>query len=237
VVDLDDSVRLEARGSDTPGLLLFDDQRHPNLLGQQVIADHIYHSLESSGMPFTDRPWKSCLVSEEQFRARHALDHDFLYNVYLGMAIFDGVKAEGAGPLNAVAGLLEKATREKPEEPMPDVLESLLWRRNGFAAKTAGRLSNFYLKNPSSVESLVKRHFTSRVDLQDGFFMARIEKDHNPPFQGLVREDIYKRIKEKGEDISGPKAPLDYYNCFLDLTHGGEDVTEQVLKSGKLERK
>jgi hypothetical protein len=49
-----------------------------------------------------------------------------------------------------------------------------------------------------------------------------------------VREDIYKRMKEKGAEASGPKAPLAYYNCILDLTRGGTDVTEEVLKSGRL---
>jgi lysophospholipase L1-like esterase len=188
-----------------PGFNLFDDQCHPNLAGQQLIAEAIYQRLRAQSFPYPAPAWRPLPPwDEDAFERGHELDNAFLHHVFLTMGIFDGIKNDQTDKGAGLRQMLAAAHGKEPQDYLPLVLETLVAAKYHDAADPARRLAANYAERPRDVEQTISRDLTDRVDLRQGVLVGRLPPPRTPPLEGLVRKKILGQTSKEPLSASAP---------------------------------
>lgn len=201
-----------------PGFDWFEDHCHPNPAGQQLVAVALYNLLRRHDLPVTAADWKPADWNERSFDDQYRLDDEFLYHVYLKMALWLGVGRRLPRHDAYLRDRLNQCSRLKPEEPLPVILETIYDLAYGDSTSGGTRLARWYQQNPQALEAAVAKNFTRAVDLRQGIFMVRLTSDPRMPvLRGLMNADLFSPAPDiSARSSAGPD--LNYYSAFLDLT-------------------
>jgi hypothetical protein len=209
-----------------PGFDWFDDHCHPNLWGQQVIAEALYDLIREnapglwSKLEWTEpSPW-----DEDAFRAENNIDDKFLHDVFLRMGIYLGLEKDLPDRSAETREKLRQAAEKDPSDPLPIVLEAAVAADYGESAEAVILLKNLYPARRPDLEKCLARYFAA-AELRQGVFMARLRSaPGNPPLRGLLKSGLFK--SEEGKKDLAEK-PLDSFNFFLDLD-AGADISDTI---------
>jgi lysophospholipase L1-like esterase len=225
-----------------PGFDWFDDHCHPNLWGQQVIAEAFYDLIRDSaevtgagpalGGNWSKLEWTEPSPWEEQaFLNSQGIDEEFLHGVFLRMGIYLGLEKDLPDHSRATRERLSRAAETDPSDPLPVVLSALVAADYGETGQAAQELRAVYPARRSDLEKCLARYFAA-AGLRQGVFMARLTPGPgNPPLRGLLKSGLFEAQADKS---SPALTPLGQFNFFLDLDAGGADVSgamEQGLEN------
>ncbi|HUT55236.1 MAG TPA: SGNH/GDSL hydrolase family protein [bacterium] len=240
VLLLDTEKLIEESSYLAPGFDWFDDHCHPNLWGQQVIAEAFYDLIRESaeepggagpeavlGGVWSKLPWAEPSPWDEQaFLASHEVDDHFLHNVFLRLGIYLGLEKDLPGHSRATRERLSRAAEKDPADPLPVVLEALVAADYGESAEAAGLLRTVYVERLSDLGKCLARYFAS-ADLRQGVFMARLRPGPgNPPLRGLLKSGMFESEEGKSHELT--QLALDRFTFFLDLDAGGADISGAI---------
>jgi lysophospholipase L1-like esterase len=219
-----------------PGFDLFDDQCHPNLQGQQLMAGAIFDLLREHGVPEPAAGWREPPAwDEESFLASREINDKALNYVSLRMSLYLGLSRDLPEKSAALREILGKSRERNPENPYPVILEALVAIYYEDHDAAISLLNTWHPHRASRLERCLDKFFTGAVDLRQGVFMSRLDPaPGKPPLQGPTEMGLFPKPGGISEHTSRPEMTLDFFTSFIDLD-AGINITSQIR--AKLEQR
>ncbi len=231
VVFLDAQAAINEAADFTPGFDLFEDHCHPNLKAQQVLAEALRNTMKENDIPVESSQYGPTFKwNENAFRDKNEIDDQFLKHVYQTMAIWTGLKKHLPDNSAFISERLRQCSVFSTIDPLPLILESVYAMTYGDSTGPLKRLSQFYYEQPDLIHKSLERYFTSRVDIRQDVFMARLNFDRDtPPLINIMKSGLFKE-EEGGAHVYQNGNPLDYFDAFIDLADQGRSLTKEIEK-------
>ena len=202
-----------------PGFNFFEDHCHPNLKGQQVLAEALFSLLKENDIPVPKQQWRSIKPwDEEEYSILRKIDNDYLFYVYQNMVIWNGLKKRLPERSCFVRDRIKLISSLHNDDPFPAFLGAIYELTYKDSTEESKKLSDWYKKDPDTIIKCSDKYFTDRIEIRDGKLLALLNKDPDtPPLQGLLKKGFFDKEKNNGEKEKS-KRPLDYFNTVFDLT-------------------
>jgi len=201
-----------------PGFDLFEDQCHPNLVGQQAMAETLFALLRSRGLPAPAGEWLQLPAWDEAtFRRVQGLDDPFIHRVELTMAVFLGIKKELPFGSAETRRRLKLAQDADPADPLPALIDAVVSAYYPQPGPARG-LSEYYRRDPEAVARLVRERLTPLVELKGHRLVVRTQPDFFiPPLGGMIRREFFRKGKVDLPSFEG----LDTRTVVFELDRDG----------------
>lgn len=201
-----------------PGFDLFEDQCHPNLVGQQTMAETLLALLQANGLPAPAGQWRPLPAWDEAaYRRTQGLDDPFIHRVELTMAVFLGIKKELPFGSAETRRRLKLAQDADPADPLPALIGAVVSAHYPNPGPAYG-LAEYYRRDPELVARLVRERLTPLVELKGDRLTVRTQPEFfTPPLGGMIRREFFHKEKVDFPSFEG----LDARTVVFELGRDG----------------
>ncbi len=214
----------------TPGFDLFLDHVHPNLSGQRLIAQALFHGLAEQKMIRPAMPVPA-FPSEDDFRKAFSLTDEILAEIHIRLATYYLLQRHLPEQDHQTIQLLQEIISRKPQDLFAGICLAAILLEDSRTEAGIQALNQTIQRagGISQVQKTLERYFFPHLLVQGDYVLVHLNRDPTvAPLSGIL---LVRKAPEKTRSRSA--LPLDQYHWifqYFPQTRELKEVTEPVRK-------